>query len=319
MATDRMGERSERDDRAMTCPFCGAGGCVPGVATVDAVWATRHEVAYCGSCVGYFLEDQPTVEEMRRYYAEEYHRYSAASFQVKRLFRRFRSASQFAFVSARRPFSGCTILEVGAADGVLLNMYKRHNRVVGTEFNDRMREFGRKRYGIELLAMDLFDITDRFDLIVMSHVLEHFTDIARVMAHVASLLRPGGMFFVELPNSPPLNDQPRETVSEYLQTPHIYNFSPTSLTRLFERSGFTIVALERFTYRLPPYLSEQARLRLRRVFLTGSGMTGAVALPTLHYLAASLWKPQTSFGALPRESPWQGLADDIRLIAQRPA
>src|SRR5262249_60276142 len=49
-------------------------------------------------------------------------------------------------------------------------------------------------------TLDEFETDDRFDLVFMSHVIEHVLDPVATVAKIRSLLKPGGVLYLETPN-----------------------------------------------------------------------------------------------------------------------
>jgi SAM-dependent methyltransferase len=82
-----------------------------------------------------------------------------------------------------------------------------------------------------------------FDLVLMTHVLEHCADPGRALRNVRAVLAPGGGFYCEVPNCAALHFQTYEEISEMLDVPrHVHFFTPTSLRRLMEDAGLKVVA-----------------------------------------------------------------------------
>jgi SAM-dependent methyltransferase len=289
------------------------------VASVDTVWDIPCPVGFCAECEGYFLLRTPSDEDVSRYYAKTYHSYSRAAFLAKRLFRWFRSRSQHQFIQhhCRTPMT--SLLEVGAADGLLLSLFQQAAVRVGIELNDRMREYGRRKHHLELVARDFANIEGerQFDLIIMSHTIEHFLDVNMAVAKAHALLKPGGFFFIEVPNSPKPAVDSVDQIKAYLQTPHIVNFTVESLRRLVERHRFKVRGCVRCTYRLPTGLNEARRRKLAGVLLEGAGMTLSQVPSTLRYILASSLAPERSYRDIAEGSAWQGLGDNIRMVAVR--
>lgn len=84
----------------------------------------------------------------------------------------------------------------------------------------------------------LQEIGRHVDLVYASHSIEHVTDIDDVILHVKRLLRPEGIFFVEVPNNVVDSRPP------VLHPPHTYYFSPA----FFEQLGFKILELSAYVY-----------------------------------------------------------------------
>ena len=49
-------------------------------------------------------------------------------------------------------------------------------------------------------TLDEFETDDKFDLVFMSHVIEHVLDPVATVAKIRTLLKPGGVLYLETPN-----------------------------------------------------------------------------------------------------------------------
>jgi SAM-dependent methyltransferase len=89
----------------------------------------------------------------------------------------------------------------------------------------------------EFLALET-KFHHKFDLITMSHVLEHFNaeQLHPILQNVRNYLKPGGVFICEVPH-----DDNWSTLLEQNQAPHLCFFSRDSLERIFLDSGFNIL------------------------------------------------------------------------------
>jgi 2-polyprenyl-3-methyl-5-hydroxy-6-metoxy-1,4-benzoquinol methylase len=87
----------------------------------------------------------------------------------------------------------------------------------------------------DLLAKDRID--RQFDLILMSHVLEHIDDPAAELRAMTAVLKPAGAIFLEVPNGAgnrrlPIDDNKA----------HLHFFSPSSLLRLLAKEDLETLA-----------------------------------------------------------------------------
>lgn len=302
----------------INCPICKTDNVLLNVSTVENIWPDGRQVAYCAECFLYFLQEIPSKEEISSYYKNEYHNYSLLASLVKRTFRNFRCSSQFQYViDSLGNVTNKHILEVGAGDGHLLSYFKDQNAVTGLEFSEKFVEYARKRYHITLIDRDFFEMSGKVDMILMSHVFEHFADIHAVLEKSMELLNEGGYMFIEVPNSPPHGGCSASDLKEYLATAHIYNFAVPNLEKLFTNHGYTIVAMNRFTYNLPEYYSELKKFKIAKSLLTGSGVelrnVGAIA----RYILKSMIAPKYSYSKIELTQSYAGLGDNIRIILKK--
>jgi glycosyltransferase involved in cell wall biosynthesis/SAM-dependent methyltransferase len=104
-------------------------------------------------------------------------------------------------VEALRPTGG-RILDVGCANGFLLNRLNGHFERFGIEVNTTAATAA-ARSGITIIASDIADPRvmshERFDVVTAMATLEHVLDIRGAVAICLDLLAPGGSFLYEVP------------------------------------------------------------------------------------------------------------------------
>ncbi len=86
----------------------------------------------------------------------------------------------------------------------------------------------------------------RYDLIILSHVLEHVRDPLRILTLLESRLQPGGLLYLEVPNIPLdlLDRYPDHPWAPRWDEPHLTFFSESSLASLLQRLGLEQVLLQ---------------------------------------------------------------------------
>lgn len=142
------------------------------------------------------------------------------------------------------PFVGeGRLLDVGCGTGKdLLRLQQAGWKVTGVEISPYAASLARARLGCEVVPGH-FDEAPlegrRFDVVRLSHVLEHLPSPRRSLGKAHRLLGPGGLLWVEVPNAASLErylfggqwfqwDLPR----------HLYHFTPATLVRLLRDTGF---------------------------------------------------------------------------------
>ncbi len=97
-------------------------------------------------------------------------------------------------------------LEFGCSWGYFLKQLSRQGvEAVGVEISDKRREFGRNVLGLRIESdlKGLCGDNESFDAIFCIHVLEHLSDISAIFKSFRSLLKPGGVLFLEVPDMAP--------------------------------------------------------------------------------------------------------------------
>ncbi len=154
----------------------------------------------------------------------------------------------------RKPAGSVHILEAGCSTGRLLMRLHRDygipvQNLCGIEpdrtSSDAARASGLPRiYGTDL---DRTVFGCRFDRIVFWHALEHIHRIEEALVSAQSLLEPGGMLVIALPNIGSRDSLHYGKGWVALDAPrHLYHFTPESLGRLLSKHGFSVTDVRAF-------------------------------------------------------------------------
>jgi SAM-dependent methyltransferase len=138
--------------------------------------------------------------------------------------------------------SALSILDIGAGMGDSLTYLKN---VVNPGANYYAIESSihciehLKKQGIELLTNDVDDSWDmaheeKFDFIIMRHVLEHFLDPATVLSKARKVLKPDGVLYIGVPNA---KKPGWPLLGNFFRVVHVSYFSNVSLTSLLGQKG----------------------------------------------------------------------------------
>lgn len=134
------------------------------------------------------------------------------------------------------------VTEIGCgAGGILLPFQKRGKQVKGFDFNKEYLNFGSK-YKLDLnfgdYSTQLED--DSCDLIILSHVLEHFLNPIKEIHNISKKIKLGKYLLVEIPSILNIRSAYRNPIL-YFQNAHVYNFYQDYLKIFFEALGFEII------------------------------------------------------------------------------
>lgn len=136
-----------------------------------------------------------------------------------------------------------SVYEIGAAAGIALNAFKRQGFTVGgcdpshTATTQAMDIFGIKvdRTDAEHAAAHVA----HFDIVLMSHVLEHFRDPLATLKQLRAHMRTGAGVILEVPCATAADLLP----PGWFAFEHITYFSPATLTAMLHAAGFEPVEL----------------------------------------------------------------------------
>ena len=136
-----------------------------------------------------------------------------------------------------------TIFEVGCGAGGIVNAFNHEGRLVsGCDYGEKYLAFGREK-GLNLYQGELSSTHTKKgsqDLIILSHVMEHFNNPIQSLTSITEFIKPEGYLFVEVPgifNIPKTYFNPLM----YFQNAHVYNFHYSYLVVLFETIGLEVI------------------------------------------------------------------------------
>jgi SAM-dependent methyltransferase len=140
------------------------------------------------------------------------------------------------------------ILDAGCATGSLLGSLRSQGftNIMGLDPSPLAVAVVERFQGVPAIAGSLLDPPvelGRFDLVVVSHVLEHILDVRGAVASLAALLEDDGLLYAEVPDAARYADRLVAPFHDF-NTEHINHFSATSLDRLLAQHGLEAVGIE---------------------------------------------------------------------------
>jgi 2-polyprenyl-3-methyl-5-hydroxy-6-metoxy-1,4-benzoquinol methylase len=142
---------------------------------------------------------------------------------------------------------GNSVLDIGCASGEYLAYLRGLGwDVQGIEPDPEAAREARESLGIDVRTgaaeARLPQLAaQQFDVVTMWHVLEHVDDPRTVLAEVRRVLKPGGRLILEVPNFRSVWAALLRGYWFPLEYPyHQYHFTPPTLRRMLEQSGFTV-------------------------------------------------------------------------------
>lgn len=202
------------------------------------------EVVQCQSCGLVFTSPQP--QEWSRYYPASYYG-SVEGNRFPRVVEILQNALYAWRVRAmERANKGGTrrVLDIGCGRGLLLKQFqKRGWEVQGTELDAKAAAFGRDVLGLPIRTGPLEEMAfqdEQFDAVVMWHVLEHVPDFQNILAEIARILKPGGVFLVAVPNFGSWEARLTKDAWFHLDVPrHLNHFTKPVLLKALVEAGLS--------------------------------------------------------------------------------
>ena len=140
------------------------------------------------------------------------------------------------------------VLDVGCGDGGFLQrMHRRGWSGTGVDFDSKAIENAKARHGaaLTLLNTDLAQARfpdDSFDVVTMSHVIEHVLDPVALLVEARRVLKPGGRLVVTTPNVQSVGHKKFQDCWWGLDAPrHLQIFTLTALKQCARKASFTAI------------------------------------------------------------------------------
>jgi SAM-dependent methyltransferase len=156
------------------------------------------------------------------------------------IYKRFGFGYQFP-----RYVSNGAALEVGCGSATYLNFLKRYGwQVTGVDLSPYAARAAKEHFDIDVFVGELQDAPfskDQFDYILMSHVVEHFTNPLESMKKIREILKPGGIAYIEVPNAESFESEKSGQFWYGWDAPrHLFMFTPSTLGKLLSQSGLKV-------------------------------------------------------------------------------
>jgi SAM-dependent methyltransferase len=247
---EREDEAIEMNDNPEACPVCGNVEAREFLRGPDRFHSRKdqYRLVRCPECSLVWLSRPPTPEEMHLHYTSAYDRLISASGQNAPHRWRERKAAL-----TPHKQSGA-LLDLGCSSGSFLESLQLGSpqgvgwKLCGIEMSTECAKIAEAKTGAQVFVGHILDATfprESFDVITCFDVLEHLYEPRRVMARVGEWLKPGGIFYVLVPNIDSAEARVFGSYWHGLELPrHLFHYSPSALKCLAQSAGLNVVSLE---------------------------------------------------------------------------
>ena len=224
-----------------TCPVCQSK------SPAKAWQYKEYEIFECPNCALQFV--YPGRAASLEYYQENYQDYVPATYEdihpgTHFLINKIREVTQHYLLPHQR-----RVIDVGCGPGILLvDLQKNGFECLGIDFNPALVRAANEQFHVPARVARLEDIITlglRFDLALLSHVLEHVEDPVGLLKNIREILNPGGVLVIETPNrkwySPSHSLEKGTLWWNYYPPHHLTFWSIAALDRVLRLSGYSVM------------------------------------------------------------------------------
>jgi 2-polyprenyl-3-methyl-5-hydroxy-6-metoxy-1,4-benzoquinol methylase len=233
--------------REKPCLLCGRRDCFPLSSFI--LNGRQFHTVRCVRDGMMWLDPQPTEQFYRRLYSQHYHTtgpddplLEQATLDVHSNSEERKRTAQLRLEQIEQFMGTGRLLEVGFGNGALLEAADHRGwNVVGLDLDqscvDRMTDLGIAAHNASLL--DYGGEAESFDVVGMYSVIEHTLDPVAHLEKAFSLLKPGGILVLRLPDTQ-AEGPPASLIA------HVYHFDAHTIMVLLRRCGFEVLQIGNF-------------------------------------------------------------------------
>jgi 2-polyprenyl-3-methyl-5-hydroxy-6-metoxy-1,4-benzoquinol methylase len=200
-----------------------------------------YDVVVCASCGFLYADGLPPPAVFDRYYREMSKHEPDSDEAVIEPYDRHNIDLIARHVAEHLPRRDARILDVGVGRGRTLRALRElgYTDLTGLDPSPRTVAVVQGNHGLRILNMPvsmLISCTERFDVILLSGVLEHLRDLRPTLLLLKTLLREHGSMCIAVPDATRFNCSV-ESPFQYLSVEHVNYFTKRSLQSLFAQVG----------------------------------------------------------------------------------
>lgn len=180
------------------------------------------------------------------------------------------------------------LLDVGCYSGIFLDEARKWGwEVRGIEQEKEAVKFVIKRFNLPIINKDFLkvDFKEKFDVITLIDVFEHFSNLSLVLKKIKTLLTLDGILFIQCPNIESLMFKiTKKNWHWLLPEVHFYHFSLFSLKKILKENGFKIVEfatyddISEFSYNVIDVLRIKKRNFFEKIIWKGARISSLLFL-----------------------------------------
>lgn len=205
---------------------------------------SSYDVVECENCGHCFADTSATQKDYDLYYNQmsKYEDKDTASGGGLDEIDRARLNIAAGIIEENCPNKSVSILDIGCANGGLLNCLneKGYKNLTGIDITkicvENVKKAGFNAFFGGIFNLDELD-NNKYDVVILSHVLEHVYDLQKTAENLKQLLNPNGIIYIEVPDA--------SRYANYFVVPfyyfdceHINHFDINALKNLFEDADF---------------------------------------------------------------------------------
>jgi len=256
----------KKNTKKVNCPLC-QNSTTHEMSSNDLMFKKNkiYDYYFCRSCDLTFINPLPTLDEIKDFYPDSYIVFEPARLKTISTFEKIRLQSKhgyknliyknnyffnlikFCLMKSHEHIDyveNGKFLDIGCGNGSrLLKMRKLGWEVAGVELNKKAyNECISHNLNVFNCTLEETNFKDRsFDVVYMSHLVEHLANPYEIFEIVERVLKPNGLLYIKTPNRNALG---RKIFNKYWYANdiprHLFLFSRRSLVNVFKKLNMSL-------------------------------------------------------------------------------
>jgi len=226
------------------CPVCKGIDHIPVGNALG-----EYRLMRCRSCGTVAAHPRPTPGELMHFY-NVHDEYNSPPAPLSAATAKRRAARIAACIRRHAP-AAASVLEIGCLHGHLLHGLRQHGfSVAGADICDSARQYALSTYGVTVHPGEVPppSLEGGFDVLILSHVVEHLIAPVDFLRNASRFLKPGGLCLMEVPGlDTPLFRLFGEHFNMVKPPEHINFFDHDSGRALHGQAGLDVVATQTYS------------------------------------------------------------------------
>lgn len=198
---------------------------------------------------------------------------------------------------------GWLAADLGCGDGYLTYLLtQRGFRVVSIDISKSRLEKLKKRLDNRLVTLLLTDLSNtslmsnQFDYVIMSEVLEHLIQYEKALAEVYRIIKPGGHFILTVPYKEPIKTVTcPHCLHSFNPDGHVNSFNRENLPSTIEETGFNVEQIMTFRSRITNQLQYHLKIPYGRFIKLLDAFFVALKPEFTFYMLIKAQKPNVDY------------------------
>ncbi len=217
----------------------------------DEVKPLSYSVVACENCGFVFATNIPSQKQYESYYNEN----TKYTYDEGVIPDDLKKLHQNSFALIDNHLQGknngnrkeCKIIDIGCSTGSLLGVFKSngYSDLIGLEPSEECCKIAESECDVKVMPCSLqqYESENKYDIAILTGVLEHIRDLSDNLAMVSSFLKDNGLLYVVVPDADNFSPDPQEPFHEF-SIEHINFFTAKSLSNLVGKHGYKRVYSE---------------------------------------------------------------------------